>query len=182
MDTFPISAPNFAKYIPLLKKVGFSYLLFPIAIILLGAFQVVNFYFCILFSLIFLFIACYILYLGLRYERIATSQIVFANDRLEVRDKTGSVWRFIDYEDITRIQVMQLAGFMSGYHGVNGIATYVVIFLHNCTTLSHGSFHHKYKSADFFPIFYNPELLQKLIEHSKKISVVYCGNTGNQST
>lgn len=173
MKIYPLSAQNYVKYIPLLRKIGICYHILPAALILLYFAKLIDFAFCALFSILFLFIAWVVLGLGLRYGKIATSNVEFHDNFLIVKDKKGKVWRYIQYTSILRIQVTKLTGFMSGYHGANGIAPYIVIFMSDSNLPMHGSLYKYYASNQYFPIFYSNEIFSTIVAQIPNIEITY---------
>lgn len=171
MTTYPISAPDFAKQILQMKKLGTFIHIFPLIIVLLYVGKWINLTGCVLFSAILLYIAWVPLGLAMRHERIATSKIEFHDTLFIVKDKRGKIWRSMQYCDITQVDVVQMASFMSGYYGINGIAPYVVLSSSHFNGSFHGSFYKKYTSEQFFPIFYNREVLQTIAEKIPRLSM-----------
>lgn len=161
--SFSIVPPSYEKGIPRILRAGMLMLCFPVMFALLWCLDIISQMYCIVFSSVFAIIIIYLLFLSLRYYRIATSRAFIYEDRLEVRDRRGNAWRIIWFSNITDIKILEIEGFMHGYHGVSGIAKYIVIFVNDCTSLPVNSFFEKYRDPNFFPIFYKDDVLDHLL-------------------
>lgn len=142
--------------------------LIPVFLIILCQLEIISSQYCAVFSGIFVIIIVYLLLISQPNYRVATSQVLFCDDHLEVCDRRGRVWRTIHYSDITSATVVDMAGFMHGYHGVSGIAKYIVLFCNGCTVLPEGSYRRKFTDPGSFPIYYQTEVFDILNAHLKQ--------------
>lgn len=140
-------------------------LIFPIIFILLYVAEIISSSYCFVFVGIFSGIIIYLLCISLPYLRIAGSQIVFCDDAIEIRDNRGNIWRTIAYEDIVDVQVMDMEGFMHGYHGVSGISKHIFVITGEFPEIKSSNFSEKYFSPGFFPVYYQEEVFLCLQAH-----------------
>ena len=164
---YPIVPPSYAKGIPRITKAGLFMIIFPILFVLLWCLHMISLTYCVIFSSIFAIIIFYMLAISLPYHRIAVSQVVFFDNRLEIQDSHGKAWRIIAYNHITDIKVVEIDGFMHGYHGVSGIATYIVIFENGCKLVPVNRFIDKYRDSNYFPIYYQREVWDNLQTYTR---------------
>lgn len=158
---YSIVHPNLKNGIIRLAKYAIAVLTFPILFCFLtlsGSFPLTA---CYIFSGIFIFISLYALYLIIPVYKISRSYSMFLDDRIIITNHSGKIWRIILYSEIKRIKIMELEGYMHGYHGVDGRGNYIIVYTDSNSILCN-SFVGHYKSKGYFPIFYQKNLIDEL--------------------
>ena len=108
------------------------------------------------------------LYLGIRYKKVALAKVFMCNNELCVIDGWGEIWRRIPYSSISSITHEEMAGAFLGRDREEYTAEYICLYLNGFVwteNRQHDSAHYSktYKIQDFLMIAYDEDAYKFLL-------------------
>lgn len=169
MKVYSVLAPSGPKAFRRLRNFALGIAIFPIICVVLWLVGVVPFSVALIPNCLFLYIIVNLLWRYFYYKKIVFSKICFQNEKIEVLDHKGNIWRSFQYAEIKKIKVIEINGMFHGFNGISTRAKYIVFFFNRCEELPENSFKAKFRSDDYFPILYREEIWNLLRDKMRKI-------------
>lgn len=83
----------------------------------------------IIFCIPWLHEIAYSFVLGLLYDRVTQSTVIFQSKSIQISDKKGRLWREIPYDRITKSSIEDVTGFFYGSERHKAVSKYICFYL-----------------------------------------------------
>lgn len=102
--------------------------------------------------------------LGLLYDRITQSTVIFQSKSIQIRDKKGKCWREIPYDRITKSSIESVSGFFYGSDRHKAVSKYICFYLDKEKTIPLVSYKKLFCGESFCMMAHSKEAWETFIK------------------